>query len=233
MNEGQFQISITESIAFLKRIELFKDKGTKPIGQHSDEIKKISKSNKHKEIYECVIRNFDYEIILSDDSIFQFSFSPNDIRYAYIQNPCYFVTKEEYIGFILSTDEPNELEDIKSYIEMIDENEYEQFLNEQQLNSLSNFFRYDASLKGYTPLIHPFSHLHIGLNSNIRIPLSIIITPLAFVKFCIKNSYYDNWKNAVTKFDNFTGEIQRSKNSCISLDRTKWSEIEEHELYIK
>lgn len=233
MNEGQFKISIKESIAFLRKMSLYKDNGKKTTGQCSTEIKKISKSNKHKEIYENAIKNFDYELLLFDDSIFQFSFANNVIRYAFIQNPYDYVSKEEYVTYILSTEELNEIDDIDLYIEMINENEFEQFLNEQELNTLSNFIRYDASFKGYSPLIHSFSHLHIGLNSNLRIPLSITLTPLIFVKFCIKNTYYKKWKDAFVLFDNFAKYIEKSKKACNALDHSKWSDIEKYELYIK
>lgn len=233
MNEGQFLISIKNSIVFLKKINLFKDTGKKPIGQYSNEIKKVSKSNKHYEIYKCAIKNFDYELLLNDDSIFQFSFTEDEIRFAFIQNPQYFVSKIDYITYILSTEELNEVENLDSYLDMINEDEYEQFLNEQELNSLSNFIRYDASLLGYSPLIHSFSHLHIGLNSNLRIPISIILTPLTFVKFCVKNTYNKNWKDAFSLYENFPILIKVSKEACPSIDNTKWSKIEEAELYLK
>jgi len=233
MNASQFNISLKDAISFIKEIGLFKSVGVKTIGQYSEEVKKVSKTNNHREIYECAIRNFDYEILLVDDSIFQFSYNEDELRYAFIQNPTKFVSKEDYITCILTPDEIKEIESIDDLLELINENEYEQFLDEQELNSTSNILRYDASSTGYKPMIHPFSHIHIGLNSDFRIPVSMLLTPLIFMKFCIKNTYYEIWKNAFKIIEDFPNKILQSKNSCSLLNDKQWSEIEKSELYLK
>jgi|SRR5690554_3813639 len=233
MNASQFNISLKDAISFIQEIGLFKSVGVKTVGQYSEEIKKISKTKNHREIYECAIKNLDYEILLTDDSIFQFSYNAGELRYAFIQNPAKFVSKEDYLTYILTPDEINEIESVDDLLELVNENEYEQFLNEQELNSTSNILRYDASSLGYKPLIHPFSHIHIGLNSDFRIPVSILLTPLTFAKFCIKNTYYEIWKNAFTIIEDFPNRILQSKNLCNLLDNKQWSEIEKAELYLK
>lgn len=233
MNLAQFNISLNTACNFLNEIDLYKDKGVKQVGNHSQEIKKVSKSKKHKAIYDCALKNFDYEFLLKDDSIFQFSFSDAELRYAFIQNPTYFVSKEEYLTQLLGNDELLKIDSLDELMYLVDENEYEQFLNEQQLNSLANIIRYDATFLGHQPLLHSYAHLHVGLNDNLRIPLSIDLTPLVFVKFCIKNTYYKVWKNAIEKTENFQERLLTAKNFCSELERKKWSKIEEAELYIK
>jgi hypothetical protein len=233
MNLGQFNISLETARSFLNDIELYKDKGVKEVGNHSQEIKKVSKSNNYKKIYDCAIRNFDYEFLLKDDSIFQFSFSGDELRYAFIQNPTYYVSKEEYLTQLLGNEELAQIDSLDELMYLVDENEYEQFLNEQELNSLSNIIRYDATFLGHKPLLHSYAHLHIGMNDSLRIPVSIDLTPLVFVKFCIKNTYYKVWKNEIEKNENFQDSLLISKESCSALDGEKWSEIEKAELYLK
>ena len=122
-------------------------------------------------------------------------------------------------------------DDIELLISSIDENEYEQFRNEQDLDLHSHIIRYDFSDKGYSPLVHSCSHIHIGLNENLRIPCSRVLTPLNFVIFCIKNTYYENWKNFYDS--NRTPDyLKNGKSLCKMLSSDYWQDIEEHELYI-
>ncbi len=233
MNPGQFNASLENAKSFLKELKLYKNKGVKKVGNHSQEIKKVSKTKNHKNIYDCAVRNFDYDFLLEDDSIFQFSFFDDELRYAFIQNPIYFVTKEEYLAQLFENDELIQNNSLEELTCLVDENEYEQFLVEQELNSLANIIRYDASFIGHKPLLHSYAHLHIGMNNNLRIPVSIDLTPLVFVKFCIKNTYYNVWKDAIEKNADFHDSLETGKKLCFALDKKKWSEIEESELYLK
>ncbi len=232
MNSSQFNISIYQSIELLKEFKLFKNTGPKPIGKYSNEIKDI-KGDNHISLYRAAIENLDFEILLIDNSIFQFS-NINDIRYAFIQNPNKFVSKEEFIAEIF-VDEINTMtaEELKISYELIEESEYEQYLNEQGFNISSNYFRYDVTQMGYKPLLHSYSHLHIGMNENLRIPTSIILTPLKFVLFCIKNTYYDVWKCAIDKMPGFMQKISNSKTDCKPLNRDFWQTSEKYELYLE
>lgn len=234
MNKAQFNISFKETVVVLKALGIFKDVGKKPIGEHSNELKKLAKQNRHRVIYDCAIKNLDYDIILKDDSIFQFKYDNDEIRYAFIQNPITFITKEEYLEHYFHKEDLLEMDEIEldELLKGISDFEYEQFLNEQELNITANIIRYDASNLGYTPLLHSFSHIHIGNNQDLRIPLDKIITPLKFSKFCIKNSFYPLWKNYFKKNNEFKDEIKLAKSKCSNLPSNKWKEIEKNELYL-
>ncbi|MEM8521093.1 hypothetical protein RCH19_001079 [Flavobacterium sp. PL12] len=155
-----------------------------------------------------------------------------DLRYAFIQNPYNFVSKEEYLQAIYMPDELIEMSEHFSLDELVDENDYEQFLNEQLLNSVSNYFRYDCAPAGYFPLIHSYSHIHVGPNENVRIPTSIILTPRKFIKFCIRNTYYDKWKSFCKENEQFIKDVIKFKNDCSLLPADKWSDLEKNELYL-
>lgn len=231
MNQGKFISSINESAILLNKFELLKSKGPKGNGIYSDEFLKISKGNNIVETYKCAIKNNDYDFLLNDESIIQFQRKNDDLRYAYIQNPYKFISKEEYVVLIYTPEELEEYVDL-SIEELINENEYEQFLNEQSLNSISNYFRYDCSPAGYQPLVHSYSHFHIGMNENVRIASSKIITPLKFTKFCVKNTYYENWKSQFELDPNFTTEVIKMKNDCLPLPPDKWNELEKNDLHL-
>lgn len=233
MNPGAFKLSLDESVNFLKRMKLFKSLGVKKVGEHSEESKKVAKSNDHRAIHSTAIQNMDYEVLLFDDSIFQFANEGGKLRFAFIQNPQYFLTKEQFLNEIYPPDELIDCsqEEIDELLNQISDEEYEQFLNEQALNSTSSIFRYDLDDNGYSPLIHSYSHIHIGLNEDLRIPCSKIITPLKFVLFSVKYTYYKKWKNALSDDPDMPDYILRSKNLCANLPRL-WDDSETNELYL-
>lgn len=236
MNKAQFNISIKDSERLLKKFELFKSIGPKGNGVYSPEFLKLSKKNNLIEVYKCAIQNFDYDIILFDDSVIQYQFNKrtNDLRYVYIQNPYKFISKEEYLMTLYDKKEIDELTetDFEALLLDINENDYEQFLNEQSLNSTANYFRYDYSKVGYLPLLHSCSHIHIGTNQNIRIPVAKILTPQKFTKFLIKNTYYDVWKTVFEADDSLVDKIGKMKRRCIDLPGEEWTDIEKNELYL-
>lgn len=234
MNYGKFSASINDSIALLNKFDLFKSKGPKSNGIYSEEFLKISKSNNLLKIHECAVRNLDYNILLTDDSVIQFQWQNNDLRYCFIQNPYKFISKEDFLTVLYSKELLEELLTEFSLDDIISENEenYEQYLNEQNSILNSNYFRYDYSRLGYQPLVHSCSHFHIGLSEHVRIVTSKVITPLKFTKFCIKNTYYEAWKKHLNNNPEFSIELLKIKSECNSLPREHWEDIEGYELHL-
>lgn len=234
ISPGQISSSVAGAILLLKEIGIYKGSGYKGVGNHSDTSKKVAKSNRHTDIYLTAIQNHDYEILLFDDSIFQFSALQNELRYSFIQNPNIHLSKEAYLETILAPEDLLKLDssELDSLISSIDENEFEQFLNEQDLNIAANLIRYDFSRVGYVPLIHSCSHIHVGLNPSFRIPCSRVMTPLAFTIFSIKHTYYHFWKDSVNRIPHFNTKILDSKNLCLGLQNADWNDVEKTEFFL-
>lgn len=235
INEATYNISICESIKFLKYIKLFKGVGPKKGSEYSSAFKKASIRNKHIEIYNTIRDNLDYEIVLFDDSFFQFSYNQNYLRFSFIENPSFSYTKYDYLKLFFSETDLSGLTEDEMNL-LIDENEFEQFLNEQENNSNLVYIRYDFDKNGYNPLLHSYSHIHIGLSENLRIPSSIVLTPLEFVLFSIKQCYYAEWKlyQESFAFTDFATRRNDSKKLCpIITDTTIWHTDEQNEIFLK
>lgn len=235
INLATFNISIEKSIKLLKEINLFKGVGPKNTGLYSEEFRKVSRKNNHIEIYNVIRNNLDYEIVLFDDSFFQFSWDQNYLRFSFIENPSFRHTKNDYLNILFPEENFYELSE-EEINEIINENEFEQFLNEQEINSNLIYIRYDFDKNGYKPLLHSCSHIHIGLRENLRIPSSIVLTPLEFVLFCIKQCYYDKYKLYHEKFEitKIVTKRNDSKRLCIEIrEQAFWNPIEKNEIYIK
>jgi hypothetical protein len=233
ISEISVKQSINESIKVLKYLNLYKGIGNKSLGNHSDAFKKVSRKNRHVDIYNVAIENQDYEILLIDDSNFQFGVDNKTLRYAFIENPNVYVTKEDFLTYQYSADDLLAFTD-EELIELqnsIDEEEYEQYLNEQDLNLEAHIIRYDLDTRGYDPLVHSYSHIHVGLNKNLRIPCSKVLTPLSFIFFTIKHTYYKEWKKGIVD-SNLQLQLLTSKKACLDLPKEKWVELEKHEFYL-
>jgi len=237
MNIANFNISIAEVETTLKSFNLFRMKGIKSINEKgvSPQFKLASIKEDYVKAYLEGLKYYDYDFLLNDQSFFQFEFSKTkdfiDIRYAFFQNPINYVTYLEYLEEQIKTHEIAEsIEEIGELLE----DEYNQYLNEQELKSNYTTIRYDSDQNNYRPLIHSVSHLHIGHMNNVRIPIDKIISPLQFVLFTIKHVYYQEWKEKVEDDLEFIKErLTTSKNGELILTQDKWNELESIELFLK
>ncbi|ALL05961.1 hypothetical protein AQ505_10930 [Pedobacter sp. PACM 27299] len=233
MSEMNFSNSVKEVQSFLKEIGLFKEQGVKVINRDdvSGEFKNASQKADYFNLYKVALRNFDYDILLKDDSIFQFSYkfngsSPPDIRFAFFQNPRQYKSYDDFLE-ILTEKGLIEKEGNESISDLLEE-EYQQFLTEQNINESSTSIRFDVDATAYKPLIHSTAHFHIGHKNNVRIPCKIILSPLKFSIFIIKHVYYTVWK---TKIGEPTGilatSLSNSKSTCLKLHPLSWDQITE------
>ena len=175
---------------------------------YSEEFQKTSLVGNSIEIYEHALEFQDYNLFLPEDgSIFQFSIDGGSIRFAYFERPYNSMTYQEFLKFSNI-----------SYEEYGDEfyEDYNQYLIESPQKEHITNFRYDYSENEYHEVIHPVSHLHIGQNNNVRIPLSKVLLPSSFVMFIIKQVYWEKFKeysqNNISFIDDYISEINRVKD---------------------
>jgi len=194
------------------------------INKFSDEFFKMTKGINYDETCKTALENADYDILLSDYSFFQFSCSKNvnNIRYAFYEHPRDIKSYEKFvrdIGFSLK-ETGEELYD-----------EYEQYVDEARLKKSITPIRYDYNIDLYEELKHPSSHFHVGFENEIRIPVSNIITPQAFLGFIIRHIYRDKWIKALDN-GRFYNYYERIKNSCSELDENYFTQEEKKLFYL-
>lgn len=160
---------------------------------YSAEFKKQSLIGSSIDIYNTAIDNKDFNLYLPEDgAFFQFSYGAKNLRYAYFERPHDAMTYRQFLldlGF--------------SYDEVGDElyEDFNQYLVENPQKEHITNVRYDYSEGEYREVVHPVSHLHIGQQNNIRIPLSKILLPENFVMFVIKQVYWEKFKVESEKND--------------------------------
>lgn len=226
MTEGLFWDSFNESIIFLNQKKLLKEDNSHKWSPYSEDCKEYSKGTDYKEIYQKMVDNRDYDILLFDDSMLQMNFTNGESRLVYIQNPLYFITFETFL-FESGIEYNPELSDW-FYEAFYDD--YQQALEGMKVNSGAVYLRYDVDARGRknNENIHSYTHLHVGLNNSIRIPVGKHLTPYTFMMFVLRNVYYDKWVTLVRK-----GEITFGyKQHSAELPNEFWTDEEKKELYL-
>lgn len=225
MKVSSYQVSVRQLKHLLKKIDLLKA-GYDKKGLFSADFLNQSKKGNYIDIYTTAIRNFDYDILLFDDSIIQFSYRDSSaakktIRYAYYQFPFDIPSYKDYLKESgLSYDEVGDY-----FLEA-----YDQEVAEAEINSRALAIRYDFSLREYSPASHPASHFHLGLNNDLRLPIAYYLTPMMFGIFTLKQVYYERW-NIFMANTFFRRTFEKCKGDCKKLEELCFNESDKKELY--
>ena len=226
MTEGAFWTSFSQSISLLKKLSIYKQENSHKRIPYSVECKVYSRGKDYRILYQQLVDNRDYDILLYDDSMFQMSYENGEYRLLFIQNPLEYITFEAFLvdnGWAELTDDTDKL------YELFHE-DYEQTLEGMKLNTGALYLRYDVDSQGRAnnENIHAFTHLHIGLNNNVRIPVGCYMSPLAFTIFVIRHVYYDKWVETVRQ-DQLAFN---HKDQCTPLPDTLWTVNEMKDFYL-
>ncbi|AVK83602.1 hypothetical protein C3943_08470 [Lysinibacillus sp. B2A1] len=233
MNEATLLNSINDCKKILKELDLLNEYNmSRPnslsMNKFSEEFIKLSQKKDYEKIYVTAMKNRDYDFLLNDDSFIQFScklekdLRKSTIRYAYYENPRNIKTYKEFlIEFDLGEDTDGILLE-----------DYEQYKAESLLKNSITPIRYDYDGEQFVPIHHPVSHIHIGHNNEVRIPMNKVITPLKFIIFLMGNVYRKKWIEKLENNHDFKQNILRVKNNSFQLDNKLFSVEEEKLLYL-
>lgn len=194
---------------------------------YSQEFKSICRSGDYLKAYDVGINNFDYDMLLFDDSFIQFSRVDTDhgtvLRYAYYQNPLDYISYEDYLlGEDFDPDEVGEL--FREF--------YDQEMSEMHLRVDRHIIRYDYSEKEYSEGIHSCSHFHFGFVQSVSVPVDKVLSPLAFVLYIYKACYYQFWKEEISKTADFKDLYYGKKTKLKKVKKHVWKPTDKQELFL-
>lgn len=196
----------------------------------SKEFIRQSYKNDYRETYKVARKFSDYNLLIEDDgALLQFGYDLdeynkiNELRYAYYEAPTEHISYEKFLeksGF--------EYEECGSLFY----DEYTQYISEEALKNNVTSVRYDFSLKQRKELIHPVSHIHIGQQNEIRLPISFIMTPKNFLSFIIRHIYWERWRIAINE-PRIREEYLSSYTTGVTLENYLFTKDEKKDLYLK
>jgi hypothetical protein len=226
MTIGKYVSSYKDGLKVLRQSGLAKS-SYPPTKDWSKKFFEVVQSSDYLHIYQTAIDNLDYSVLLEDDSIIQFSFREQSgsyyLRYAFYDAPFIRPSYDEFLGEY-GFDPISVGESLRE--------EYIQHCTELDLKNVVMPLRYEYSEKEYRKGVHPASHIHIGHETQIRLPASIVITPLVFVLFLIKQRYLTVWEDLM-KAAVFRGKVDSSKGPCGKVRKAFFDGSAMSELYLK
>lgn len=231
MTEAQILTSLNEVKEYLNLLEIdfhFSPKAHNITpNKYSDKYFQAVDTGNYELIYYSALENNDYDILLSDDSsFFQFSATKiggniNSLRFAYYPPFKDTMSLDDFLNLYLNDSNEDTIL-----------NEYELYL---QTNDKINYIcpiRFDFSEPEYSEGTHAIAHLHIGFNTHIRIPISIILKPIVFVDFIIKHTFKPIWDSAYLTNNKFSKIVEQIKNSCENIELKYFTDREKKQLFI-
>lgn len=221
MNEGQIKSSTERTRMLLKELGLYKNHSN-PSGKKQF----ISDVESLRNAYDYYTENFCYSFLLEDDGLILINYDLTeriDLTFSYIGRPTKFVSYEEYLaGFGWTLSDVGEL-----FL-----SEWEQALSEQEQKNAQLYIRYDLSTHLYKRGLHPVSHLHIGIENEVRIPSAVIFSPLMFMCFIVKQVYPQKWKKVLEDANLQENYFHQCKSGCGRVENEFFDDFDQLELFL-
>ncbi|MCD2164551.1 DUF2290 domain-containing protein [Comamonas koreensis] len=174
------------------------------------------------ERWKISIANQWYHILLEDHSFLTFSSTPNSDSFAFLQCPLEIPTQRE---FIKDLDLPFNSKTVDTLKE-----DYQMVMDTATQKSNITPIRYDYDEKGYNCGIHPVSHIHIGLDNDIRLSFSKRLTSTSFSLFVMRQMYPESWKRILEHQD--SKRLQKAiRHNCTPLEEHHWKDDDKIELH--
>ncbi|MEZ8674489.1 DUF2290 domain-containing protein [Vibrio cyclitrophicus] len=230
---SEFSRSIVEIINKADKLGLLFQAGSASSLNASYEVKRVTRNaTSYREVYDTIISNQEFNLMLSDQSVFQFTEVSEraDVRLVYYPSPYQFVEyqslKREALDLLNSQE--------------FTEAEFEQYLTEAEFTCDIPVIRYDLSIKQHCEMYHPAAHFHIGFYAENRWPVNRVLTPYAFFLTILSNYYPSSWKNAeyiseASKSNELDDIYRRELNincpTVCTLDPDKFKKIEGERLH--
>lgn len=226
MKAAKILTSIEQVLKYLDAVEIpynttCKMKNLQP-RKYSDAYYQTFHDGDYKKTFIIASENRDFDIMLEDGSLFQFtSRNENDIHYSFLHR----------IEKIMSFDEFYDEYATENNIDTI-EQDYEYYLSGDKDSLYTCPIRYDVAETEYTEMYHSYAHLHIGIETDIRIPVDKILSPLHFVDFIIKHIYKTKWDDAYSHNERFKELVEQLKTQGEFIKEDYFSQTERSLLYI-
>ncbi|KRL38360.1 DUF2290 domain-containing protein [Liquorilactobacillus uvarum] len=231
---GKINASFQEAIKLLKKVELlhslnYSRKETMNFSKFSEKFVSCMMEDDYIKIYKTAMKYGDYDILLNDNSFFQFSADNKCeiIRYAFYQVPFKGATIEDFAKFLgKGRLDSKQLRELESEQEL----DYELFKESAEERHFVTPIRYDYCPKQHeNSIYHPTAHIHIGLEQNLRVPVRRELTPLLFTAFVVRMMYYKNFK---LNIGNREIEKLMTRREEFKIEDPEFKEEEQKQLYL-
>lgn len=226
MKAAKILTSIEDVLKYLDAVAIsynatYKRKNLQP-QKYSDAYYQTFHDGDYKKTFIVASENRDFDIMLEDGSLFQFtSRNENDIHYSFLHRIEKNMSFEEFYDAYATDDNIDTIEQ-----------DYEFYLAGDKETLCTCPIRYDVAETEYTEMYHAYAHLHIGIETDIRIPVDKVLSPMHFVDFVIKHMYKTKWDSAYAKNEKFKAIVDCLKSQAEKITDEHFTSAEQNLLYI-
>lgn len=164
-----------------------------------------------------------YHVKLEDHSLFIFSNVENAPSYSFLHSPVEAESFRMYLGRQgLEYSSKNRSEHLE---------EYEMLVETASLRPHITPIRLDVDRRSYRAGVHPMTHVHIGLNNNVRLAVRRELSPLSFVLFVMRQMYPVCWSRLLERSDkHWMRKVIRTRLPLVP--QPYWGEDDDLELHL-
>ena len=226
MKAAKILTSIEEELKYLDAVAIsynttYKRKNLQP-QKYSDAYYQTFHDEDYKKTFIVASEIRDFDIMLEDGSLFQFTArNENDIHYSFLHRIEKNMSFDEFFNKY-ATDEN---------IDTIGQ-DYEYYLAGDKEALYTCPIRYDVAETEYAEMYHAYAHLHIGIETDIRIPVDKVLSPMHFVDFVIKHMYKTKWDDAYAHNERFKELVNCLKSQAENVTDNYFTQAEHNLLYI-
>jgi len=232
MTEAKYKVSLKELKEYIKMLKLDVAYGSHyevtSVSKYSNEtIDSLCRSSDitYDELYKKILTNSDYDIFIQKDyGVFQFYIEKKKNKVSKLVY-CYYSNSRDFSDLKVLFEDSGECDG--NIFSML----YQNLIDDAPEKKNILYFRYDYDPAIYNGIIHASSHLHIGWDNEIRIPIQNMLTPEMFVDFIAKNVYKDFWQDALAN-NRFKSRVLKIKSESEIIDGSLFDDEEKKILHM-
>jgi hypothetical protein len=204
ISEGKFRADLARAFVLLEQLNLAVYRNYWPtVDQSTTDLLRSSAS--YLELYNRYLTFQAHDYLLDDGSFFFFRRNLLDstlLSYGYFESP---YGGSSYTKFITEFGGPDGSWE-----------EYEEYCAQRPRRHHVLPLRYDWSPSLYREGAHPASHLHMGYESDLRLAVDALLTPLQFVLLVIRQFYVKVWESVACHRPEVVRAVQAISDSDLS-----------------
>lgn len=222
---GKTAASVQDSVRVMKRLGLLDINNFNR--KKADGLLALSRAQDYERLWTLIMKNKMYDLLLTDQSLLLYNVDTSTkTSYCYYQAP---LSVQSYEDFAFE-----KYGDDWKHVPANARDEYELAMESITIQVPATPMRYDYDPKSRSPGRHPAAHLHIGIDSHIRLAVKYVLTPYAFTLLVLRQCYPDHWA-ALLNLEK-DGELrlrQKVREPLLPYPAGLWTSGDERELYLQ
>ena len=226
MDRNNFEASIGKAWSKAERLNLtetFSNGGSLVVDEEFRNLI-LRTDSKYEDVFLFGLTRSHYNFLLADHSFFQFTWNAiNDVRYAFYPNPYVGAGTQKLVRYKKTSE--------LLAAEFISYEDFLRLLDDERGQGRVPVLRYENAPGQYKALVHPCSHLHIGMHGEDRWAVRRLLSPLAFTMIVLRNYYGAEWgalggQNPATGMNVLDEELIQERQRCALLDEEFFTPLE-------